>query len=166
MALWVLVVWTGVQLVIHRGHKPVEALISGLFCAVFCTVWFLVRRRRDGRAVGTEPDAVPSLDRRIQKEDVPEDPAEREFMRLLIEPRANQLRRSGRWGLPLVVAMTVLLAVLFFILGSWVAGSCAIAGGAALFVFALWNRRRLGGRFARMEERLADVRRPPRGSAA
>ncbi|WP_405612089.1 hypothetical protein OG292_10300 [Streptomyces sp. NBC_01511] len=144
----------GVRLLIDRDSGLLNAVINGAIYAVVITAVVAWRRRKDGRAVGTDADQVPRLDRRIGKEDIPEDPEERRAMAVLVRRREEQLRSAGRLALPLLGVCVVLMAGLFLVLGAMVPAVVTVAVGALSVPAALWNRRRLFARYARLTRRL------------
>ncbi|WP_330173544.1 hypothetical protein OG875_08125 [Streptomyces sp. NBC_01498] len=144
---------TGIRLLTDRDGGLFDAAMGALIYTALLTPTAIWRRRKDARALGADPDRVPDLDRRIQKEDVPEDPEERREMAVLVRRREEQLRPTGRWGLPVTGVGAVLLIVLFLLLGEVVAAAVVVVVAALLVLVALWNRR-LFARYARLTERL------------
>lgn len=145
----------GMRRLTIRDESLLEAVITAAVYTVVLTGIVFWRRRKDARASGTHPDRVPGLDRRIRKEDVPEDPEERRAMAILVRRRDEQLRATGRWPLvTLVVVCFVLLAGLFLALGLVVPAIVTVAVCALIFPVGLWNRRRLFARFARLTRQL------------
>lgn len=124
VGLLVLVIGVAVRLAFRGWSAWPEALVGGVFYAGFLT-WFLMRRRRrDAEAVGTEPDRVPELERRIAKNgELPDDPAEQEAMVRLIRRREEKLRRSRRWAFPMLGVIFLGTPLLWFTSGD-------VAGGA------------------------------------
>lgn len=144
----------GMRLLTIRDESLLEAVITAGAYTVVLTGIVFWRRRKDARASGTYPDRVPGLDRRIRKEDVPEDPEERRSMAILVRRRDEQLRAAGLWAAIMVGVCLVLLAGLFLSLGLVVPAIVTVAVGALFFPVALWNRRRLFARFARLTRQL------------
>lgn len=156
MGLLLTVVSVLLRLLFSGGGDPVEAVVVGMIYAAVPTVVFAVRQRADERAFGRGAHRLPGLDRRMQKEDIPEDPEERRLMALSVQRRQNQLRSAGRWAFLVIGVCIALLAVLFFLLAGVMGGLVVIAVSAALIVVVLWNRRRLFARYARLTDRLGE----------
>ncbi|MFD6992647.1 hypothetical protein [Streptomyces sp. NPDC059943] len=160
------VLMTGLRLLIDRDGGLLDAAVHAAIYTVVVSAVVVWRQRKDGRAVGTDPDRVPDLDRRIRKEDVPEDPQERRSMAVLVRRRDEQLRSAGRWAFTTVGVCVVLIAGLFLALGAVVPAIVAVAVGALFVPVALWNRRRLFARFARLTRRLEKLEKTDAGAGA
>lgn len=158
VGLLVLVVWVAVRLAFHGWSAWPGMLVGGVVYAGFLT-WFLMRRRRqDARAVGTEPERVPELERRIAKNgELPEDPAEQAAMVRLIRRREEKLRRNRWWALPLLGTLFLGMPFLWFAAGNVPAGLWALGFGAAFMAWMIWFNRRFVRRMAAMRRRIEGV---------
>ncbi len=158
VGLLVLVVWVAVRLVFRGWSAWPGILVGGVVYAAFLT-WFLMRRRReDARAVGTEPDRVPELERRIAKNgELPEDPAERRAMVRLIRRREEKLRRNRWWALPMLGLLFFGLPFLWFAAGNVPAGLWMLGFGGAFMGWMIWFNRRFVRRMAAMRRRIEGV---------
>lgn len=158
----VLVIWVGMRLAL-RGLDAWPSAVAGgvVTCAV--VTWQLIRRRRrDAAAIGTGSDTVPTLERRIMKEDLPEDPAEREAMGRLVRRRLGKIRRNQKWALPMMAVFCFLPAVLWFLSGRSAGGAVAAGFGVVFFGWLVWMNRRALSRLARMDARIGEAgRRSP-----
>ncbi|MEW1791211.1 hypothetical protein [Streptomyces niveus] len=150
----VFIVLVGVRLLLDQDRGMLPALVNGAIYGTVAGALVAWRQRKDGRALGLGPDRVHDLDRRIRKEDVPEDPEERRSMAVLVRLREEQLRSAGRWAFPVMGVCLALVAGLLLALGAVVPAVIVLAVGAAFVPVALWNRRRLFDRFARLTQRL------------
>ncbi|WP_235495064.1 hypothetical protein [Streptomyces violaceoruber] len=155
LGLMLLVVWVGIRLALHGWSSWPGILIGGIFYAAFMT-WFLMRRRRkDARAVGTEPDRVPEMERRIARNgEAPDDPAEQEAMVRLIRRREEKLRRSRRWAFPLLGLIFFGTPFLWFASGNVPAGLWMLGFGGVFMGWMIWLNRRFVRRMAAMRQRI------------
>ncbi len=158
LGLMLLVVWVGIRLALHGWSSWPGILIGGIFYAAFMT-WFLMRRRRkDARAVGTEPDRVPEMERRIARNgEAPDDPAEQEAMVRLIRRREEKLRRSRRWAFPLLGLIFLGTPFLWFASGNVPAGLWMLGFGVVFMGWMIWFNRRFVRRMAAMRQRIEGV---------
>ncbi|CAM5227264.1 MULTISPECIES: hypothetical protein [Streptomyces] len=158
VGLLVLVIGVAVRLTFRGWSAWPEALAGGVFYAGFLT-WFLMwRRRRDAKAVGTEPDRVPELERRIAKNgELPDDPAEQEAMIRLIRRREEKLRRSRRWAFPLLGVIFLGVPLLWFASGDEPAGLWTLCFGVAFMSWMIWFNRRFVRRMVAMRQRIEGV---------
>jgi hypothetical protein len=133
---------------------------SAFYSAIGLTV-VLVRRRQDRSAMGGVPAGEHvRAERKLLRGVVPQEPQEREGMRLLVAHRRRQMGEFGWTFLPLIALITLLPTVLWAVLGAWTAGTlwlvCGIASGAWLIRMRRLNLRRL--RY--MEDALREDRTP------
>lgn len=158
VGLLVLVIGVAVRLGFRGWSAWPEALVGGVFYAAFLT-WFLMRRRRrDAKAVGTEPARVPELERRIAKNgELPDDPAEQEAMVRLIRRREEKLRRSRRWAFPMLGVIFLGTPLLWFISGDVPAGLWTLGFGVAFMSWMIWFNRRFVRRMVAMRRRIEGV---------
>ncbi|GGP39230.1 hypothetical protein [Streptomyces sindenensis] len=158
VGLLVLVIGVAVRLAFRGWSAWPEALAGGVFYAGLLT-WFLMRRRRrDAQAVGTEPDRVPELERRIAKNgELPDDPAEQAAMVRLIRRREEKLRRSRRWAFPLLGVIVLGAPLLRFTSGDVPAGLWTLGFGVAFMSWMIWFNRRFVRRMVAMRRRIEGV---------
>ncbi|MEU5135601.1 hypothetical protein [Streptomyces californicus] len=158
LGLMLLVVWVGIRLALNGWSSWPGILIGGIFYAAFMT-WFLMRRRRkDARAVGTEPGRVPEMERRIARNgEAPDDPAEQEAMVRLIRRREEKLRRSRRWAFPLLGLIFIGTPFLWFASGNVPAGLWMLGFGVVFMGWMIWFNRRFVRRMAAMRQRIEGV---------
>jgi hypothetical protein len=152
-----LVVWVAMRLALNGLDAWPSALVGGVGgCAV--VTWRVIRRRRgDATAIGTGSDAVPTLDRRIMKGDLPEDPAEREAMGRLVQRRLDRIRRHQKWALPLMAVFCFAPAALWLVAGRDSSGVLAAVFGVAFFGWLVWMNRRAVHRLTRMDQRIGGL---------
>ncbi|MDF9810905.1 hypothetical protein [Streptomyces sp. SPB162] len=156
-----LIVWVAMRLAVNGLDAWPSAVVGGVGACGVVTWRMMRRRRKDATAIGAESDAVPTLDRRIIKEELPDDPAEREAMGRLVRRRLGKIRRNQKWALPMMAVFCFLPAVLWFSSGRNASGGLAAAFGAAFFVWLVWMNRRVLGRLTRMDERIGGGRQSP-----
>ncbi|WP_255951670.1 hypothetical protein [Streptomyces odontomachi] len=158
----VVVAWVVVELIVQGADGVVPGLISGVVYGALFTGALLYRRYTDARKTGADsPDDVPVLDRRIRTEDIPQDPEQRAVMRRLVWRRRKQLRMGHPWVIPVVGALFLLTAVLWFAAGRYGLGATWLVGGACFDGWLYWLRGREAKRLARVEQRLTDDPRQP-----
>ncbi|MFJ2740022.1 hypothetical protein ACIO3O_10150 [Streptomyces sp. NPDC087440] len=151
VVLWV--IGTGIVMLI----SPERSLLSAALRAVGMTAvgvgMLAYRRRQDSRAIGSGEGQLVSLDRQLQRGQVPEGEAGREGMRRLVAKRRHT-RRHLTWLLPLWCLMVCGVGVLALVTSS---GLRAWGPAVGCFVFAawfVWMSRRLGRRLTAMEKAL------------
>ncbi|MFD7712634.1 hypothetical protein [Streptomyces sp. NPDC059786] len=155
--LLALVVWVGVRLLLSGLHAWPSALVGGVIYVGWLTWWMRRRRKRDARAVGTDADNVPGMDRRILKGgDVPDDPAEREAMARLVDRRQERLVRNRRWAFPLLAVIFFGTSGLWFAAGSATSGGVMLAAAVVFMSWMVWQHRRTLRRLEDMRRRLAE----------
>ncbi|MCZ4119599.1 hypothetical protein [Streptomyces sp. H39-S7] len=157
MAGLVLIMWVGARLALNGLDGWPSAVAGGVGVCGVVTWRAIRRRRRDATAIGAEAGTVPSLDRRIMKEELPDDPAEREAMGRLVRRRLGKIQRNQKWALPLMAIFCCAPAVLWFVRGRTTSGAVAAVFGVVFFVWLVWMNRRVLRRLTRMDERLGGV---------
>ncbi|GAB2614612.1 hypothetical protein GCM10027168_53980 [Streptomyces capparidis] len=150
--LWIQVVLsvlaaTAIVVAISPRRSVGDVLGSVTVCSLGGVAVLLLVRRRDRRTVGGSTDTLVSLDRRLGRGEVPEDPREREAMRALVARRTHRTRHHR-----------AALVFLFLLFGGVTALSFAAFGpregigfGVLSAVFLTWiawygARRRRGMR--------------------
>jgi len=154
LATIALVLWVAIRLAFEGLDAWPEAVVGGVIYAGGMTWWSLRRRRNDAGSIGVEPTAVNRLDRRIMKEDIPDDPAERQAMARLAERRRVKLTRGRWWAFPLLTVMFLAGAAVWFSLGEYLQGGLITAFGVVFLGFVMWMNRRALRRIDRVEHRL------------
>ncbi|NEB40630.1 hypothetical protein [Streptomyces sp. SID14515] len=158
IGLLVLVIWVAVRLAFRGWSAWPGVLVGGVVYAGLMTGVVLWRRRRDAKAVGTEPGRVPELERRIAKNgEVPEDPAEQAAMVRLIRRREEKLRRNRWWAFPTLGLLFLGIPFLWFAAGNVPAGLWSLGFGVGFMGWMIWFNRRFVRRMAAMRRRIEGV---------
>ncbi|MFJ2766908.1 hypothetical protein [Streptomyces sp. NPDC087300] len=154
--LLVTVVFAGSKFLL-RGYDLWSAVVAGAVSGAVLTAVLMYGRRRDARAVGAQTDTVPALDRRIRREDLPGDPAERASMLRLARRRRKQMgaRTRAHWIFAVSGVVLAVFGVLLLVLGQTVLGLCWLVGTLVFLCWAAWMRRRNERRLARVERELS-----------
>ncbi|WP_282794239.1 hypothetical protein [Streptomyces sp. CC224B] len=144
-ALLIFPLGVAVTALFRQDAHPVRWLVQGAIYTGAALACLTFQRRRVGRAVGSDPDTVTRLDRKIRRREVPGEPGERAAMRRLVAEHERRLERSGRW-LPYWLGGMALIAVVMLVLGA-VTGSLVVpvlfaAGVGAFCCWIVWVRRR------------------------
>ncbi|WP_329124214.1 hypothetical protein [Streptomyces sp. NBC_01465] len=145
------VLFAAVILSLNWGHTPGWWLVKlGLYIAI--SVAFAARRRRrDAEAAGTDTATLKSLERRIQRGTVPEDPQERAAMRRLVLHRLDLMSRT-RWSVPAFSVMLALVAVLAAVTGDWAVAAVFLAISAVVTGAMVWIRRRAARKLHHLDD--------------
>ncbi|MET9823605.1 MULTISPECIES: hypothetical protein [Streptomyces] len=150
-----LVVGVGVRLVLGGVSAWPSAVLGTVPLAVWMVWWVRRRRVRDARAVGTEPDDVPAMERRILKGGpAPRDPGERRAMAALVDSRQRKLRRNRWWAFPMLALIFFGTSALWFSSGSVGAGSLMLGLAVVFMGWLTWYHLRFDRRLSRMRDRL------------
>lgn len=102
------------------GHRPVLlVVVMGLFVIGGGVGWGLYANRSPAREIGVPRRDLRPLGRRIQREDIPDDPAERLAMGLVLARQRRGMARLERvrWLYVLLTAVFLLNAVLQYLDG-------------------------------------------------
>ncbi|MFG3280454.1 hypothetical protein [Streptomyces sp. NPDC048111] len=163
VGLAALVVGAGIRLLFNGLDNWVSIVIGAGFYAALFTAMSRKRQRADAHASGVATDDVPVLERRVRREDIPDDPALRQAMLELVRRRLRLMHGKALWFFPV-------LLVMFAGLGVWLIVSGHLAAGIGWLAFAFvfmgglaWMRRVNLGRMRRVERRLTE--RPAPGNA-
>ncbi|MFJ6074231.1 hypothetical protein ACIQFU_25935 [Streptomyces sp. NPDC093065] len=152
-----LVVGAGVRLVLHGASAWPSAVVGSVPVAVLLVWWTRRRRRQDAEAVGTEPDDVPGMDRRILRGGpVPRDPERRRAMAALVDSRQERLRRNRWWAFPTLFLVFFGTSALWFASGSVGAGSMMLGLAIVFMSWLTWYNLRFDRRLSQMRGRLRD----------
>lgn len=164
IAGFALVLWVGVRLALNGLGSWPGAVVGGLLSCALVTWQIVRRRRREAAAIGTESDAVPTLERRLMKQDLPDDPAEREAMGRLVTRRLAKVRRGRLWALPMMAVFCLVPPVVLFAQGSRASGTVYGIFGVVFFGWLVWMNRRMTSRLTWMDRRIGDAgRQSPAG---
>ncbi|MEU7280195.1 hypothetical protein AB0A69_15625 [Streptomyces sp. NPDC045431] len=158
-ALLIFLVVLGVRAAVDREEHPVWWVVQGVLYTAVAVAVIAAQRRKTARAVGTDPDRLAELNRKVRHREVPTDPGERAAMRRLVDQQLGRLERAGRW-LPYWLGFMGLVAVGLLVLGA-VGGSWALPLVFAVSVIAFccwvpWMRRRSLGDHRHMRSALQD----------
>ncbi|MFJ7424181.1 hypothetical protein ACIQXD_37195 [Streptomyces uncialis] len=154
VGLIALAVGIGVRLLFRDLDNWVSAVTGAGAYAIVFTVLMRRRQRGDARASGVETDDVAALERRLRREDIPDDPALRQAMLRLVHRRRETMQGKLMWVFPLMLLMFVALGVVLLAGGSVVAGAAWIVGGVIAVGGMWWMRRTNLDRLGRAERRL------------
>lgn len=135
----------GIGALFRQDAPPVLWVVQGAFQTVIVVTIAGMLRRRFSRAAGAASGDHADLNRRIRHRDVPEDPAERETLRRLVDAQLRHMERAGRWQ-PYLMGFMGLIAVGLLVIGV-LAGSVLpslvpVALIAGICFWASWMRRR------------------------
>lgn len=150
-----LLIMVAIRLLFRGLDAWPETVAGGAVFAVWLTWWTLRRRRTDAEAVGADTEAVPGLDRRVMREDVPEDPSERRVLARLVRRRQEKMRKNRWWAFPLLVVIFLGVSVLAFAGGDFPVGTMSAAVGVAFVGWLVWLNTRNLRKLDLMERRLA-----------
>ncbi|MGW7276920.1 hypothetical protein ACWGIV_01150 [Streptomyces sp. NPDC054844] len=150
-----LVAGAGVRLLLGGASAWPSALLGAVPVAVLLVWWVRRRRVRDAKAVGTEPDDVPAMERQILKGGPPpRDPERRQAMATLVDSRQRRLRHNRWWAFPLLALVLFGTSVAWFASGSVIAGSLSLALAVAFLGWLTWFNLRFDRRLSQMRGRL------------
>lgn len=112
----------GVNCAFFPHGSPVLWLVRSAFYTMVAVGILAVRRRRTGRAVGTDAQGLTELQRGLARREVPSAPEERQAMRRYATAGLRTMERGRRW-LPYYLGFMVLSAVALLALaaanGGW-----------------------------------------------
>lgn len=149
-----LVLWVGLRLAFSGLDAWPGAVLGGVVYAGWMSWWIVRRRRADAGSVGVDSAAVPALDRRIMKGDIPDDPAERQAMGRLARRRREKLTRARGWAFPLLAVMFFGGSAFWFVVGEYVRGGVMAAFSVVFLGWLVWMNRRALRKIDRVESQL------------
>ncbi|KAF2776639.1 transmembrane protein [Streptomyces sp. OM5714] len=150
-----LAVGIGVQLVLHGVTAWPSALVGAVPAAAWIVWWVRRRRVRDAGRVGTEPEDVPAMERRILKGGpAPRDPERRRAMAAFVDSRQERLRRHRWWAFPVLALIFFGTSALWYVSGSVGAGTMMLGLGVVFLGWLAWYNARFDRRLSQMRGRL------------
>ncbi|MGW2637035.1 hypothetical protein [Streptomyces sp. NPDC001348] len=144
-AVMLFLIAVGVTALFRRDEHPVSWMLHSVLYTAIAVSMVAVQRRRISRAVGTDPQGVAELNRKIRRREVPSEPEEQAAMRRLVAEQLGRMERGGRW-LPYWLGFMGLIAAGMLALGV-IAGSLTFPLVFTLCVIGFccwipWVRRR------------------------
>ncbi|MEU3188140.1 hypothetical protein ABZ707_28685 [Streptomyces sp. NPDC006923] len=162
-AVLLLLLVAGATKLIRPELSTPHWLVQSVVWTAFAMVFVLIRRRQDRSAMGgASAGEHVSVERKLRRCQIPEDPRERESMRRLVAYRRRQMTRYA-WTLVPLFAVLVLLPVVWAVQGVWTTAVLWLLFGLVFGSWVFSARRHNLSRVRHMDEALRAADRVPAG---